>query len=289
MSIGEAIGWVFDFSDIGTPASITSFLAYDATGADVSGATLSGAASIVSDTVVGKLFTPATAQTYRLNCLVVISGNSFMGILDINVVPALPTPVTVTNGYCTVAELRRYVAPNAQGDYYDDVVLGSIIEAASRYIDGHTGRTFYARTETHYYDTPDDRHLYIWDDDLLTVTSVTNGDATVITVADYKLYPINKSPKYEIRLDAASSYIWELNSSSESESAITIVGTWGYSATAPADIKSACLQIASAVYKRRYGENTTGTATVTGAGVVIMPTDIPTSANILLEPYRRIV
>src|SRR5512139_3361593 len=144
MAIGESIAWTFDFSDIGTPASLTSFLAYDATGTDKSSDVLTGSSSITGDVVTGKIFTPASAQTYRLACKVVISGNTVIGTLDVNVVPAAPAQTTVTNGYCTLNELRWYVAPNSQADYWDDEVMADIIEAASRYIDGETERTFYA-------------------------------------------------------------------------------------------------------------------------------------------------
>jgi hypothetical protein len=288
-AIGEPIAWTIDFTDLGTPTAVDSCLVYDATGADKSGTLLAGAASIGGNVVTCKLFTPASAQTYRIAVQVTLSGNHPYGILDIDVVPVIPTPVTVTNGYCTVAELRRYIAPNTQADYNDDVIIGAIIEAASRYIDGQTGRTFYARSETHYYDVPDDDTLWIYDDELLTITSLTNGNAALILVASYNLFPKNKPPYYAIKLKTTSGVYWEPTTVGEYEGAITLVGTFGYSATAPADIKSACMQIASSLYKRRFGENTTGTATITGAGVVVMPTDVPTTAQGIIGRYKMVV
>jgi hypothetical protein len=52
-------------------------------------------------------------------------------------------------------------------------------------------------------------------------------------------------------------------------------------------IQSACYQITTGVYKRRFGENLSGVARVTGAGVVITPQDVPQlAARILLNHSR---
>lgn len=197
--------------------------------------------------------------------------------------------MAISNGYATLTEYKNYERISST-DATDDSVIEDIIEAASRLIDTYTGRTFYARTETHYYNAPDGEYdLWINDDDLLTITTLTNGDGTTISASDYKLLPLNKSPKYQIYLKPSSNLIWAFDSNSESLGAITVLGTWGYSATAPDDIKQACLIIASAEYKRRFGENTSAAATVTGAGVVITPQGMPKSAVDILQKYRKLI
>jgi len=194
--------------------------------------------------------------------------------------------MTITAGYATLADFKAY-ARITSTDSTDDGVIESIIEGASRYIDGKTGRTFYTRSETRYMDTPDGRELWL-DDDLISISTLTNGNATVLTTSDYVLLPNNASPKYSIKLRDASSASWELSSTDNSpEKAITIVGSWGYAATAPDDVALACLMISEAAYKRRFGENMSGTATITAAGVVIAPQDIPAGARELLRPYIR--
>jgi len=55
------------------------------------------------------------------------------------------------------------------------------------------------------------------------------------------------------------------------------------------DIKAACLDIATSYYRRRYGESVSGTATITGAGVVIMPQDVPAMARDILLGYTRLI
>ncbi len=193
--------------------------------------------------------------------------------------------MTINNGYASLTDFKNF-ARISSSDAADDWVIENIIEAASRVIDNETRRTFYARTETHYYDVPVGDTLYIMDDDLLTITTLTNGDSTVLTTADYILKPNNASPKWAIKIKDSSSYTWEETSAGNDEQAITIVGTWGWSATAPLDIKQACLEIAMAYY-HRFGENSTSETTITTGGVVITPRDIPAGARAVLDNYVR--
>jgi len=158
--------------------------------------------------------------------------------------------MAITNGYCTLAEFKAYIGTSST-NAGDDAVIEDIIEGASRLIDTFTGRTFYARTETHYYNTPSGYDLLINDDDLLTVSTLTNGDATVITSGNYKLIPLNKTPKYAIFLEPSSALFWTFDSNGESTGAITVAGTWGFSATTPDDVRQACLISSLSEYKRQ--------------------------------------
>lgn len=287
MAIGESRAFTIDFADYGTPGSVTSVTAYNAAGTDVSSTLLSGSSSLSSTILTCKLFTPATAGLYRIVAIVAISGNAVAGAIDVRV-SAVQTPPTVTNGYITLQEFKDF-AKIGSPDPVEDTDLASLIMAASRIIDDLTGRTFYARTETHYYNTPDTNVLFIEDDDLLTITTLTNGDATVITSGYYKLYPLNASPKYMIVLKPSTGLTWSEDSSGDIEGAITIAGTWGFSATAPEDIKQACKEIVMAAYKRRFGETYDATTTVTSAGVLEVPQEIPGSARQVIQKYRRLV
>lgn len=193
-----------------------------------------------------------------------------------------------TNGYTSVAKIHSLLRIET-ADGLDDGVIDDFITQASRIIDGETRRTFYARTETHYYNKPHGASLMIYDDDLLTVTTLTNGNGVVITSGQYKLFPLNVNPKWEIKLLGSSGITWESSTADDDEAAITLVGTWGFSATAPADIEAACQDIVVGAYHKRFGENTTGIATVTAAGVVLTPKDIPDSAWKTIKRYERLV
>ncbi len=196
--------------------------------------------------------------------------------------------MSISNGYTTLAKIKSLLRITTN-DATDDSVLEDMITQASRIIDGETRRTFYARTETKYFDTPLGASLFIDGDDLLTITTLTNGSGTAISSASYKIYPLNGSPKYEIRLLASSGIYWEYTSVGDAEAAIALAGTWGYSSTTPADIEGACQDIVVGAYHKRFGENTVGAATVTGAGVVITPKDIPDAAWKTIQRYKRVV
>lgn len=284
MAVGEAKAFSIDYTDIGTPAAAGTVTAYDASGTDKSSTVLSGAASLTGAVVTLKLFTPASAQVYRLINTVTISGNTVYGIIDVRVISA--TPATgITNGYTTRQEVLDLLRAETT-DALDDSVVDALITQASRWIDKHTGRRFYSSTETHYFDVPNGRELLL-DDDLISVTTLTNGDTTVLTTADYFLLPYNVTPYYAVKLKESSSYFWEWDSNANSEKVITIAGAWGYSATCPAEIELACQLIVVNVYRNRFGTNQTGVATITGAGVVITPNDIPAAVLALLRAYIR--
>ena len=192
--------------------------------------------------------------------------------------------MAITNGYATLAEWKSWtVTGSTNAD--DDSVVEDCIEAASRYIDGESGRTFYARTETRYFDVPGSRSLRL-DDDLIAITTLTNGDGTVIT-SGYNLIPKNKAPYWEIRLKDSSSTLWMYDGDGNYEMVFSVAGTWGYASTAPHDIRQACLMIADSMYRRRVGESTSSTVKITAAGVVITPQDVPSIAAGIIQKYRR--
>jgi hypothetical protein len=193
--------------------------------------------------------------------------------------------MTITNGYATLAEVKAYI-DTASTNAGDDAVIEDMVEMASRLIDTLTLRTFYARTETHYFNYSGERGL-IMDDDLLTVTTLTNGDDEIIASTEYNLLPFSRSPKHEIKLKQSSTYGWSIDTDGNTEGVISVVGTWGYSTTAPADIKHACISIVISAYHKRYGQGLDGTAQITSMGVVITPNDIPKEAWTIINPYRR--
>lgn len=204
--------------------------------------------------------------------------------------------MAITNGYATLTEFKA-LPEITSSNATDDAAIEDLIERASRAIDTYCGTWFYAATLTRYYDTPRGRCLEL-DAPLLTITTLTNGDGSTVANTEYKLWPYNGPHKTEIKLLPSSATIWELSTASDTESAISVAGTWGYcdrSATDPESMKAilatndACLVIALAAYRKRYGQNTEGVATVTGAGVVISPRGLPLEAQQLLTPYRQVL
>jgi len=112
MVLGEALAYTFDFSAVGTPASEGTCFAFDADGTDVSSGVLTGNAQLNGSVVTFKLFTPASAQKYRLVSQVVISGNTVKGILDVGVFATAPDYSSLavdTNSYGTPAGVAVWV------------------------------------------------------------------------------------------------------------------------------------------------------------------------------------
>jgi hypothetical protein len=193
--------------------------------------------------------------------------------------------MAITNGYTTLALYKGYAEIDST-DATDDTVIEGLIERASRYIDDKTGRTFYARTETHYFDYPRSRTLKM-DDDLLSVTTLTNGDGTEIANTEYNLLPYNDAPYFAIKLTDVTTTYWQGSSSGSYEKIITVLGTWGYAATAPDEIEQAVNEITKTLYNRRMGKNVGGVATVTAAGVVISPADVSADVKEIINTYKR--
>ena len=197
--------------------------------------------------------------------------------------------MAITNGYCTEAEFKLYADTSSTGANAT-AVIEDIIEGVSRFIDGETGRKFYSSTGTRYYSIPDiidydGRELKL-DDDLLSITTLTNGDAATIAATEYYLWPRNNTPYSSIIIKEGSAEYWTYDSDGNTEYVITVAGAWGYSATAPHDIRQACLSIAHKAWKR-FGENATTDTIITAGGVVITPRDVPATAARTLRYYKK--
>ena len=187
----------------------------------------------------------------------------------------------VTNGYCTLAEFKASLYEKSfDTNALDDAVMEDIIEAASRHIDNETRRRFYSSSagETRYYQTTNPSRVFI--DDLLVVTSIKLDQdydriyEITLAATDYILCPdnaaLNGEPYTFIERDPLGNYGFPSH-----RKGIQIIGEWGYSATTPDDIKQACIGIVVSLYQSRRGMGMEGVATVTGAGVVITPKDVP--------------
>lgn len=205
--------------------------------------------------------------------------------------------MTITNGYATLDELKRELAIESL-HVLDDAVLESIIEDASRAVDAHCARQFYAAAGSGAFDVPDYGDPVLWlNDDWLTVSAISNGDGTAIAASLTDLWPKNAVSHLALRLKNSANVAWTGTAAGDVLGAISVTGSIGYvdrtatdakSARVISNTKRACLIIAAALYRKRTGQETTA-ATVTAAGVVLAPVGIPRDAAQLLEGYRRIV
>lgn len=132
------------------------------------------------------------------------------------------------NAYATLAEFDQWKR-NSATDTDEDAVIEDVLEAASRYIDAGTARTFYPRIQSRFYDIPSNgyRELQL-DDDLLEIITLTNGDDVAVSSSDYNLIGKNQTPHYAIKLKASSSVFWNYDGSGNWEFVIDVLAIWGY-------------------------------------------------------------
>jgi hypothetical protein len=164
--------------------------------------------------------------------------------------------MAVTNGYCTLADLKAALRIT---DSMDDTLMELAIESASREIDGYTERVFYSTSATRIY-APQNIYL-VETDDIISVTSVktsTDGltfDQTLAST-DYQLEPLNGiagglvSPYTQIR--AVGDYLWPAYSPQtifHLEASVQVVGVFGWAAIPPA-IRQATLILSMRLFKR---------------------------------------
>lgn len=132
--------------------------------------------------------------------------------------------MALENSYATLTELLAFM-PNSANT--DTSMAHNALMAASRAIDRQTGTYFYPRVKTNLYDTPTKDKLNLFDD-LLELTTLTNGDGDEITSSYYKLYPYNLYPKFMIKLNPLGNVWFETSSTWDEMAAIQVLGFWGY-------------------------------------------------------------
>lgn len=196
-------------------------------------------------------------------------------------------PVSVTNGYCTVADLATYMSvPSAS--YADD--LANAINTASRQIDAWTARRFYKDTDAtaRVYWTRDTRVLMIDDAwSISTVKSSSNDDGTYDITwtagSDYTAEPLNG-----IADGLSGLPTWRLRWTTPvlpvqtNTPIVQVTAKWGW-ANVPDPVRQACLIIAGEIFKLR--EAPFGVAGFGEMGVVRVGKMSP-QAVAMLRPYR---
>jgi len=187
--------------------------------------------------------------------------------------------------YIEVRDLRDYLGISGTSD---DSLLVQLITSAQTAIDTFCNRTFESTADTtrkfNAHTDTDGLTLY-FDDDLISITTLTNGDGDTIASSDYYLLPTNESPKYAVKLKGSSGISWECDDNGDCEEAISVAGRWGFSTSPPEDIRQAAIRLASFYYRQKDAQLTDITAIE--AGVVIQPEGMPRDVKVLLRPYMR--
>lgn len=199
--------------------------------------------------------------------------------------------------YVSTAQLKTYMGITGTGD---DALLALCVDRAQHTIESYTNRVFESTADTTRKYTPIIDRLYsgfgfngdLIDDytldtqyDLISITSITNGDGSSIPTASVVTLPINFTPSYAIRIKQASGYFWTYTGSPEAS--VSIVGRFGYSLTAPANIQQATLRLASQMYRQRDGSPDLSDTIISADGSTIVNAAMRSDVRALLNPYRR--
>lgn len=200
--------------------------------------------------------------------------------------------MAITNGYCTLTELRGWVgSPNDHTE--DDTRLEESVESASRYIDDLCGRRFYANSvdETRYYTASSAGRLTNQDglDDIYSITTLktdSDEDRTyeeTWAATDYDLSPYNAAldGKPYTRIDTAPDGDYEFPTHAKG---VQIVGKFGWSA-APKVVKRATLILAAYLFKQK--DVPLGIQASTETGAIVVDPRVALLIRQMLDGVRR--
>jgi hypothetical protein len=187
--------------------------------------------------------------------------------------------------YVTTASIKQWLEITTSTD---DTVIAEAILDAQAFIEEQTGRVFEASADTTRYFDPvcdaNGRTLNL-DYDLLSITTLTNGDTEVIPSTAYTLQPANSQPYRQIVLKASQGYTWQYVT--DHENAISVLGRWAYSLTVPQAIERIARELACYFYRKRGPTADADRPIMTGDGGVLMPNEIPSNARRSLRAYAR--
>lgn len=199
--------------------------------------------------------------------------------------------------YATTAQLKTYMGITSSSD---DALLGDCITRAQGVIDEYCNRVFESPADTTRYYTPISDRTFLGmtyngsliDDytlglnyDIISVTSITNGDGSNVPTSAIVLLPLNFTPGYAIRIKQASGYYWTYTGTPEAS--VSVTGRWGYSLTAPSNIVQATLRLASQLYRQRDGSPDFTDVVISADGSQIVNSAMRSDVRSLLNPYKR--
>jgi hypothetical protein len=183
--------------------------------------------------------------------------------------------------YTSWSTVKSYLAISG---VTDDTLGATLVTRASAIIDRFCRRQFAAATATRTFDVPAGETLWL-DEDLLSVTALTNGDGVAVASSQYVLLPANATPKFAIRLRRTASVDWVGSSATGDEQAISVQGSWGYSTTPPDDVVQAAIRLTAWLYKQR--DAPFGTTARPDVGIVEVPAALPEDVKALLLRYQK--
>lgn len=194
--------------------------------------------------------------------------------------------MTITNGYCTLGELKAVLRIM---DTVDDELLEARISEASRVIDQHCDRRFYAdgtATARVYVANTSD---VVFVDDISTATGLivktdSSGDgtyATTLTASQIQSEPLNATSK-GLPITSIRGTATGVFPTTQAPAGVQITAKWGWPSV-PEPVKSACILLAGRLVKR--GDSLLGVAGFGDLGAITVRAIDP-DVERMLRPYR---
>jgi len=194
--------------------------------------------------------------------------------------------------YITLAEMKSYLGIETSNTA-DDTLIQQNIDSAKKLIELRTDKIFDASSDTtRYFNAMDDidystRILYLRDWLAAVPTTLTNGDGIVIPSNQFVMgLNRNKGPYSIIQLKMNADSFWTFDNTPED--AISILGKWGYSTTAPDDIKQLNFRIAAFFYRQKDAQVFDQTVTSELGSIRIKP-QLPKDIEDMLMTYQRLI
>ena len=194
--------------------------------------------------------------------------------------------MTIANGYCTLGELKAVMRIM---DTVDDELLEARISEASRVIDQHCDRRFYADGTATARVYVANAYNLVFVDDVSTTTGLvvktdSTGDgtyATTMTAAQIQSEPLNATSKglpiTSIRTTSSGAF-----PTVAAPAGVQVTAKWGWPAV-PEPVKSACILLAGRLVKR--GDSLLGVAGFGDLGAITVRAIDP-DVERMLRPYR---
>lgn len=189
--------------------------------------------------------------------------------------------------YVTISDWKKYRgtlsgATQIAFTALEDEALQDFLNQAQSELERLTGKRYEAESETRYFragsivwGNPKKLLLDKW---LLEVTTLTNGDGSVINASDYWLHPRDAGPYLSIELK--SSVNWRFSTDGE----ISIQGKWGFMNEADDSVKRVTMRLAEFFYQKR---GVTGESQVIGDGQIVLAAQYPKDVQDFINAERR--
>ncbi len=196
--------------------------------------------------------------------------------------------MAISNGYCTLAEVKAALRLN---DNADDGLIEKAIEGASRRIDGVTGRWFYKTAATAVSQYPvDSYNVSVQDMANTTIIVKTDDDGdgtfenTWIQGTDYQLEPLNAGlngrPYRRIVAIGGKTFPLQYN---PDPALVQVTAEWGWQEV-PDDVREAAILLSI----RGFARYNAALGVVGFADMAIQVRAVDPDVRDLLAPYRII-